>query len=38
MPPGYNVTRGTFQLVVRLSEEAGEREMCLMEWGLVPYS
>ena len=37
MPPGYNITPGTFQPVVRLSEETGEREMCLMEWGLVPY-
>ena len=37
MPPGYNIAPGTFQPVVRLSEETGEREMCLMEWGLVPY-
>ena len=37
MPPGYNITPGTFQPVVRRSEETGEREMCLMEWGLVPY-
>jgi putative SOS response-associated peptidase YedK len=37
MPPGYNITPGTFQPVVRLSEETGEREMSLMEWGLVPY-
>jgi putative SOS response-associated peptidase YedK len=36
-PPGYNITPGTFQPVVRLSEETGEREMSLMEWGLVPY-
>jgi putative SOS response-associated peptidase YedK len=28
MPPGYNITPGTFQPVVRLSEETGEREMC----------
>jgi hypothetical protein len=37
MPPGYNISPGTFQPVVRLSEETGEREMSLMEWGLVPY-
>ena len=37
MPPGYNITPGTFQPVVHLSEETGEREMSLMEWGLVPY-
>src|SRR5258705_5874519 len=37
MPPGYNITPGTFQPVVRLDEETGEREMVLMEWGLVPY-
>jgi putative SOS response-associated peptidase YedK len=37
MPPGYNITPGTFQQVVRLSEKTGEREMSLMEWGLVPY-
>jgi putative SOS response-associated peptidase YedK len=36
MPPGYNITPGTFQPVVRLSHETGEREMTLMEWGLVP--
>ena len=37
MPPGYNNTPGTFQPVVRLDEETSEREMVLMEWGLVPY-
>ena len=37
MPPGYNITPGTFQPVVRLGEETSEREMVLMEWGLVPY-
>ena len=37
MPPGYNITPGTFQPVVRLDEETSEREMVLMEWGLVPY-
>ena len=37
MPPGYNITPGTFQPVGRLDEETSEREMVLMEWGLVPY-
>jgi putative SOS response-associated peptidase YedK len=36
-PPGYNITPGTFQPVVRLNEETDDREMVLMEWGLVPY-
>jgi hypothetical protein len=33
IPSGYNITPGTFQPVVRLSEEIGEREFALMEWG-----
>ena len=37
LPPGYNITPGIFQPVVRLDEETSEREMVLMEWGLVPY-
>jgi putative SOS response-associated peptidase YedK len=36
MPPGYNITPGTFQPVIRLSQETGERECILMRWGLSP--
>jgi putative SOS response-associated peptidase YedK len=37
VPPGYNITPGTYQPVVRLDEEICEREMELIELGLVPY-
>ncbi len=33
----YNVAPTTFQPVVRLEEERGERELVLMRWGLVPW-
>jgi putative SOS response-associated peptidase YedK len=32
----YNVAPATFQPVVRLDHERGERELVLMRWGLVP--
>jgi putative SOS response-associated peptidase YedK len=35
--PNYNITPDSFQPVVRLSHETGEREFALMKWGLVPY-
>lgn len=34
--PDWNVAPQTFQPVVRLSPETGEREIVLMRWGLVP--
>lgn len=33
----YNVAPQTFQPVVRLNRDTGEREIALMRWGLVPY-
>jgi putative SOS response-associated peptidase YedK len=36
-PPSYNVAPQTFQPVVRLSRDTGQREIVLMRWGLVPY-
>lgn len=37
LPPDYNVAPTTFQPVLRLSRETGEREMVLMRWGLIPF-
>jgi putative SOS response-associated peptidase YedK len=37
LAPSYNVAPQSFQPVVRLSSETGEREMTVMRWGLVPY-
>ncbi len=33
----YNVEPTTFQPVIRLNSERGERELVLMRWGLVPW-
>ena len=35
--PSWNIAPQTFQPVVRLSRESGEREIVLMRWGLIPY-
>jgi putative SOS response-associated peptidase YedK len=35
--PSGNVAPQTFQPVVRLNRDAGEREIVLMRWGLIPY-
>ena len=35
--PSFNVAPQTFQPVVRLDRETGERELAIMRWGLVPY-
>ncbi len=35
--PSYNVAPMTFQPVVRLDRETGEREIAYMRWGLVPF-
>jgi putative SOS response-associated peptidase YedK len=35
--PSYNVAPQTFQPVVRLDAETGERELTVMRWGLVPF-
>jgi putative SOS response-associated peptidase YedK len=37
LPPDYNVAPQTFQPVVALNKETGERELALMRWGLVPF-
>ena len=35
--PSYNVAPQTFQPVVRLNRDTGDREIVLMHWGLVPF-
>src|SRR5215471_1997839 len=35
--PSWNIAPQTFQPVVRLSRDSGQREIVLMRWGLVPY-
>jgi putative SOS response-associated peptidase YedK len=35
--PSWNVARQTFQPVIRLNRDTGEREIVLMRWGLVPF-
>lgn len=35
--PDYNVAPQTFQPIVRLSRDSGERELALLRWGLIPY-
>jgi putative SOS response-associated peptidase YedK len=36
LAPNYNITPDSFQSVVRLDHETGERELVTMKWGLVP--
>lgn len=35
--PSWNVAPQTFQPVVRLNQDTGQREIVLMRWGLIPY-
>jgi putative SOS response-associated peptidase YedK len=35
--PSYNVAPQSFQPVVRLDTETGERELTIMRWGLIPF-
>jgi len=35
--PSWNVAPQTFQPVVRLNRDTGERELVLMRWGLIPF-
>jgi putative SOS response-associated peptidase YedK len=35
--PSWNVAPQTFQPVIRLNRDTGEREIVLMRWGLVPF-
>ena len=37
LPPDYNIAPTTFQPVIRLHRDTGEREVVMMRWGLVPY-
>jgi putative SOS response-associated peptidase YedK len=36
--PSWNVAPQTFQPIVRLNRDKGEREIVLMRWWLIPYS
>jgi putative SOS response-associated peptidase YedK len=35
--PSWNVAPQTFQPVIRVNRNTGEREIVLMRWGLVPF-
>jgi putative SOS response-associated peptidase YedK len=35
--PSYNVAPQTFQPIIRLNRDTGEREGVMMRWGLVPF-
>lgn len=37
LAPSYNIAPQTFQPVVRLDRETGQRELAAMRWGLIPY-
>jgi putative SOS response-associated peptidase YedK len=37
LPPDYNIAPSTFQPVIRLNRDTGERELVLMRWGLIPH-
>lgn len=37
LAPSYNVAPQSFQPVVRLDPETGDRELTVMRWGLVPF-
>jgi putative SOS response-associated peptidase YedK len=37
LPPSYNVASETYQPIVRLSRDSGERELALLRSGLVPF-
>jgi putative SOS response-associated peptidase YedK len=36
LPPSYNIAPTTFQPVIRLNRDTGEREIAMMRWGLIP--
>ena len=35
--PSYNVAPQSFQPVIRLNHDTGEREFAQMRWGLIPF-
>jgi putative SOS response-associated peptidase YedK len=37
LAPSFNVAPQSFQPIVRLNSESGQRELTVMRWGLVPY-
>ncbi len=37
LAPSYNIAPQSFQPVVRIDPESGERELTVMRWGLVPF-
>jgi putative SOS response-associated peptidase YedK len=37
LAPSYNVAPQSFQPVIRLNRDTGEREIAIMRWGLVPF-
>ena len=37
LAPSYNIAPQTFQPVVKLVRETGQREVTAMRWGLIPY-
>jgi len=37
LSPSYNVAPQSLQPIVRLNSEAGQRELTIMRWGLVPF-
>jgi putative SOS response-associated peptidase YedK len=36
LPPSYNIAPTSFQPVIRLDRDTGEREIVMMRWGLIP--
>jgi putative SOS response-associated peptidase YedK len=36
LPPDYNIAPSTFQPIIRVDPETGERSITLMRWGLIP--
>jgi putative SOS response-associated peptidase YedK len=37
LPPDFNIAPSTFQPVIRLNRDTGERELVMMRWGLIPH-
>ncbi len=37
LAPSYNIAPQSFQPVVRLNPDTGERELTIMRWGLIPF-
>jgi putative SOS response-associated peptidase YedK len=37
LEPSYNIAPQTFQPIVRLNRDTGDREIVMMRWGLVPF-